>query len=92
METETFAERRRLFARQQRRFIALIGPCLIAATTIIALGAGTRARHEPFPALVAFLLGGLALILTPMDSDRPRPKLLLFGTLCALVFAILVLL
>lgn len=92
METETFAERRHLFARRQRRFIALIGPCLIAAMTIIALGAGTRARHEPFPILVAFLVCGFALVLTPMDRDRPRPKLALFGTLCALVFAILVLL
>jgi hypothetical protein len=89
---ETFAQRRRLFMRQQRRFIALIGPCLIAAMTIIALGAGLRLRHEPFPVLVALLLGGFAVILTPIDIDRPRPRLLLFSALCVLVFAILVLL
>jgi hypothetical protein len=89
---ETFAARRRLLANQQRRFIAIIGPCLIAAMTIIAIGAGMRVRHNPFPTGVAFLLCGLALALIPVDIDRPRPKLLLFGSLCALVFAILVLL
>jgi hypothetical protein len=89
---ESFAERRRLIAKQQRRFIAVIGPCLIAAMTIIALGAGMRARHTPFPPMVAALLCGLALALIPVDMDHPRPKLILFGALCALVFIILVLL
>ncbi len=89
---ETFAARRRLLARQQRRFVAVIGPCLIAAMTVIAVGAGMRVRHNPFPTSVAFLLCGLALVLIPVDIDRPGPKLLLFATLCALVFAILVLL
>jgi hypothetical protein len=89
---ETFAERRRLIARQQRRFIGIIGPCVIAAMTIIAIGAGMRIRHEPFPISVAFLLAAFALILIPVDIDRPRTKLVLLGVLCLLVFAILVLL
>jgi hypothetical protein len=89
---ETFAERRRLIARQQRRFIGVIGSCVIAAMTIIAIGAGARIRHEPFPISVAFLLGAFALVLIPVDIDRPRTKLVLLGVLCILVFAILVLL
>lgn len=89
---ETFADRRRAFARQQRRFIAVVGPCLIAAFTILALGAGSRVRGFPFPLQPSFLLGALAAGLMVVDRDRPGPKLWLFSLLCLLVFIILVVL
>lgn len=88
----TFQERRQLFAHQQRRFIAVIGSCLIAAATIVALGAGARLRHEPFPLGVALMLGVFAAALMPIDRDRPAAKLALFGLLCACVWIVLVLL
>lgn len=89
---ETFADRRRAFARQQRRFIAVVGPCLIAAFTILALGAGSRVRGLPFPLRPSLLLGALAAALMVVDRDRPGPKLWLFGLFCFLVFIILVVL
>lgn len=90
--TETFADRRRAFGSRQRRFIAVVGPCLIAAFTILALGAGERARGLPFSLMPTLLLGLLAAALMIVDRDRPGPKLWLFGLLCALVFVILVVL
>lgn len=89
---ETFADRRRAFAARQRRFIAAIGPCVIAALTILALGAGERVRGLPFSLMPALLLGLLAAGLMVVDRDRPAPKLWLFGLLCFLVFVILVVL
>lgn len=89
---ETFAERRRAFAERQRRFIGVVGPCLIAAFTILALGAGSRARGLPFPLSPAFLIGALAAGLMVVDPRRPAPKLWLFSLLCVLVFVILVVL
>ncbi len=77
--------------QRQRRFIAVVGPCLIAALTILALGAGSRVRGLPFPLPPTLLLGLLAVALMPLDRDRPGPKLWLFGLLCFLVFIILVL-
>lgn len=90
--SETFADRRRAFADRQRRFIAAIGPCLIAALTILAVGAGERVRGLPFSLAPALLLGALAAGLMVVDRDRPGPKLWLFGFLCFLVFIILVVL
>lgn len=87
---ETFADRRRLLARRQRRYIAVIGPFLIAAFAALALGVGARVRQVPFPLPAALLLSGLAVCLAPFDLDRPAPKLILFAVLCALVVAILV--
>jgi peptidoglycan/LPS O-acetylase OafA/YrhL len=89
---ETFADRRRVFAARQRRFIAVIGPCLIAALTILALGAGERLRGLPFSLAPALLIGALAAGLMVVDRDRPGPKLWLFSLLCFLVFIILVVL
>jgi hypothetical protein len=87
---ETFADRRRVFAARQRRFIAVIGPCLIAALTVLALGAGERLRGLPFALVPALLIAALAAGLMIVDRDRPGPKLWLFGLLCFLVFVILV--
>lgn len=89
---ETFADRRRIFAARQRRFIAVIGPCLIAAATILAIGAGERLRGLPFSLAPALLIGALAIGLMVVDRDRPGPKLWLLGLLCFLVFIILVVL
>lgn len=89
---ETFADRRRAFAARQRRFIAVIGPCLIAALTILALGAGERVRGLPFSLMPALLIAALAAALMVVDRDRPGPKLWLFGFFCFLVFIILVVL
>jgi hypothetical protein len=89
---ETFADRRRAFVDRQRRFIAAVGPCLIAAFTIFGLGAGSRVRGVPFPLPPSLLLGLLAAALMLVDRDRPGPKLWLFGLLCFLVFLILVIL
>jgi hypothetical protein len=89
---ETFAARRRAFAARQQRFIAVIGPCLVAALTILALGAGERLRGLPFSLMAALLIGVLAAGLMVVDRDRPGPKLWLFGLLCFLVFIILVVL
>lgn len=89
---ETFADRRRLLARQQRRYIAVIGPCLLAAFATLALGVGARVRQEVFPLGAALLLCGLAVCLAPFDLDRPAPKLALFAALCAIVVAVLALL
>ncbi len=89
---ETFADRRRVFAARQRRFIAVIGPCVIAAVTILAIGAGERLRGLPFSLMPALLIGALAAGLMLVDRDRPGPKLWLFGLLCFLVFLILVVL
>ena len=87
---ETFADRRRLLARRQRRYLAVIGPCLIAAFASLALGVGARVRQIPFPLSAALLLCGLAVCLAPFDLDRPAPKLILFAALCAIVVTILV--
>ncbi len=89
---ETFADRRRVFAERQRRFISVVGPCLIAAFTILALGAGLRARGLPFPLPPALLIGALAVGLMAVDPQRPAPKIWLFSLLCFLVFIILVVL
>lgn len=89
---ETFADRRRVYLERQRRFIAVIGPCLIAACAIVALGAGARVRGLPFSLSPALLLGTLAAALMVVDRDRPVPKCALFGLLCALVVVILVIL
>ncbi len=89
---ETFADRRRAFAERQRRFIAVVGPCLIAAFTILALGAGSRLRGLPFPLPPALLIGALAVGLMIVDPQRPAAKLWLFTLLCFLVFIILVVL
>jgi hypothetical protein len=89
---ETFADRRRAFGQRQRRFIAVVGPCLIAALTILVLGAGSRVRGLPFPLQPSLLLGALAAALMVVDRERPGPKLWLFGFLCFLVFIILVVL
>lgn len=89
---ETFADRRRAFAERQRRFIGIVGPCLIAAFTILALGAGSRVRGLPFPLAPALLLGAFAVGLMVVDPHRPAAKLWLFGLLCFLVFIILVVL
>ena len=89
---ETFADRRQAFAARQRRFIGVIGPCLIAALTILALGAGERVRGLPFSLMPALLIGVLAAGLMVIDRDQPGPKLWLFGLLCFLVFVILVVL
>jgi len=89
---ETFADRRRAFGERQRRFLAVIGPCLIAAFAILVLGAGSRVRGLPFPLPAAALLGALAVALMVVDQDRPGPKLWLYSLLCALVFIILVVL
>jgi hypothetical protein len=89
---ETVADRRRAFAARQRRFIAMIGPCLIAALTVLALGAGERLRGLPFSLGPALLIGALAAGLMVVDRDRPAPKLWLFGLLCFLVFIILIVL
>ena len=87
---ETFAERRRAFAKRQRRFIGVVGPCLIAAFTILALGAGSRVRGLPFPLSPALLIGAFAASLMIVDPQRPAAKLWLFSLLCFLVFIILV--
>jgi hypothetical protein len=89
---ETFAERRRAFAERQRRFTGVVGPCLIAALTILALGVGSRLRGLPFPLSPALLIGALAAGLMIVDPHRPAAKLWLFSLLCALVFVILVVL
>ncbi len=89
---ETFADRRRAFAERQRQFIAVVGPCLIAAFTILALGAGSRLRGLPFPLPPALLIGALAVGLMIVDPNRPAAKLWLFTLLCFLVFIILVVL
>ncbi|MDQ6833932.1 MAG: hypothetical protein M3008_11085 [Chloroflexota bacterium] len=86
---ETFADRRRVFAERQRRFISVVGPCLIAALTILALGAGSRVRGLPFPLPPALLIGALAVGLMAVDPHRPATKLWLFSLLCFLVFIIL---
>ncbi|MHB8646859.1 MAG: hypothetical protein ACYDAR_13800 [Thermomicrobiales bacterium] len=89
---ETFADRRRAFAERQRRFIGLVGPCLIAAFTILALGAGSRVHGLPFPLSPALLIGALALGLMIVDPHRPTAKLWLFSLLCFLTLIILVVL
>lgn len=86
-----FRARRALFAARQRRFLAVIGPCLIAAVTCIALGASGR-RAEPYPTGVALMLVAIAAALMPMDRDRPAPKLALYTALCVCVFVIFVVL
>lgn len=87
-----FRERRAIFVARQRRFVAVVGPCLIAAAAIIALGAAMPLREQPFPTGVALLLGLIAAALMPVARDRPGPKLALFAAVCALVFIILALL
>ncbi|MCA1666438.1 MAG: hypothetical protein LC793_03375 [Thermomicrobia bacterium] len=89
---ETFADRRRAFAERQRRFIGVVGPCLIAAFTILALGAGSRLRGLPFPLSPALLIGAFAVGLMIVDPQRPAAKLWLFSLLCLLVILILVVL
>ena len=89
---ETFADRRRAFAERQRRFIGVIGSCVIAAVTILALGAGSRLRGLPFPLPPSLLIGALAAGLMVVDPHRPAAKLWLFSLLCFLVFVILVIL
>ncbi|MDQ2786186.1 MAG: hypothetical protein M3Y58_14425 [Chloroflexota bacterium] len=89
---ETFADRRRAFVERQRRFLGVIGPCLIAALTILALGAGSRLRGLPFPLSPALLIGAFAVGLMVVDPQRPAAKLWLFSLLCFLVFIILVVL
>lgn len=89
---ESFADRRQQFALRQRRFIAVVGPCLIAALAVIALGAGSRVRGLPFPLSAAALLGALGVVLMIVDRDRPAPKLWLYSLLCFLVFVVLVIL
>lgn len=84
-----FRERRAIFVAGQRRFVAVVGPCAIAATAIIALGAALPARGYPFPLGVAALLGLLAVALMPVQRDHPGPKLALFAALCTLVVLIL---
>lgn len=84
-----FRERRAIFVARQRRFVAVVGPCAIAAVAIIALGAAMPARGYPFPVGVAALLGLLAVALMPVQRDRPGPKLALFVALCTLVVLIL---
>lgn len=87
-----FRARRALFANQQRRFLSVIGPCLIAAVTCIVLGAGIQRRAEPYPTGVALLLVVIAAALMPVDRDRPGPKLALYALLCICVFMIFVVL
>lgn len=84
-----FRERRAIFAAGQRRFLAVVGPCVIAAAAILALGAALPLRGQPFPTGLALMLGGIAAALMPVARDRPGPKLALFAALCALVFLVL---
>ena len=74
---ETFADRRRIFAARQRRFIAVIGPCLIAALTILALGAGERLRGLPFslaPALLIALVSGVVVGVVVLARSAPEER------------------
>ncbi len=87
-----FRERRQLFAARQGRFVSVIGPCVIAAAAIIALGAGMQVRHASFPLGVALVLVAVAAALMIVDRDRPAAKLSLFALLCACIFVVLVLL
>jgi len=87
-----FRARRGLFAAGQRRFFAVIGPCLIAAITCLALSVGGQGRDEPYPLGVALMLTAIAAALMPIDRDRPGPKLALYAALCVCVFAVFVVL
>ncbi len=83
-----FRARRALFVAGQRRFFAVIGPCLIAAVTCLALTAGGLRRGEPYPTAAALMLVAIAAALMPVDRDRPGPKIALYAALCVCVFAV----